>query len=338
MQILRLVFAALGALALSMCAGSQTGGSTAPQATPTSAASISAKPSIAVPRTFAAVLQNVGENGTLDSARIDALAASSYDALLIDEIGTSASAYSSRESAIVARLHSSAGTTFARKAVYGYVDIGEAESFRAYWQPTWKPGSPSFILSGTDPNGFAGDFPVNFGSTAWQAMVFGSSASLIDRAIADGFDGVYLDWVTGYNFAPVQAIDTNARSTMATFVAAISTYAKAKKPGFIIIAQNAPELSADPRYTRSVDAVLQEGLFYGNSATQAGDIAQTPAATAILLSELTFLEAAGKPVFSIDYATMSNNATDAYRRAKAAGVIEYVSDRALGALSAFPPG
>ncbi len=332
MQIVRLAVAVLGALALSMCNGSHTGGSTAPQVTPTPLA-----PSFVVPRTFAAVLQNVGENGTLDSARIDALAASPYDAILTDEIGTSSSPYAAMQNAIVARLHASAGTTFARKVVYGYVDIGEAESFRAYWQPGWQPGSPSFILSGTDPNGFAGDYPVNFGSPAWQAIVFGSPTSLIDRAIADGFDGVYLDWVSGYNFAPVQAVDQNAPSTMATFVASISTYAKAKKPGFVIIAQNAPELIADSRYIHAVDAVLQEDLFYANSATQAGDLVQTPGVTAKLLSEFSVLEASGKPVFSIDYATTAANASDAYRRAKAAGIIEYVGERALGALSAFPP-
>ena len=332
MQMLRLVLAALGALALSMCAGSQTGGSTSTATPP-----VVVTASIPVPRTFAAVLQNVGENGASDNARIDALTASSYDAILIDEIGTSSSAFASTQSTIVARLHASAGTTFSHKAVYGYVDIGEAESFRAYWQPGWQPGSPSFILSGTDPNGFSGDYPVNFGSPAWQAIVYGSQASLIDRAIADGFDGVYLDWVTGYNFAPVRSLDPNPQSTMTTFVAAISAYAKARRPGFAIIAQNAPELAADPRYARAVDAVLQEDLFYANSATQAGDIPQTPAVTTKLLSEFVAFQAAGKPVFSIDYATTSNNAADAYRRAKAAGVIEYVGERALSVLSALRP-
>ena len=332
MQLRRLVLAALGALALSTCGGSQTGGSTS-TATPL----VVVAASIPIPHTFAAVLQNVGENGPGDSARIDALAASPYDAILIDEIGTSSSAFASTQNAIIARLHASAGTTFTHKTVYGYVNIGEAESFRSYWQPAWQPGSPSFILSGTDPNGFSGDYPVNFGSPEWQSIVYGSHASLIDRAIADGFDGVYLDWVTGYNFAPVQALDPNAQFTMTTFVAAISAYAKAKRPGFVIIAQNAPELAADPRYTRAVDAVLQEDLFYANSATQAGDIAQSPAVTANLLREFSVLEAGGKTIFSIDYATTAANAADAYRRAKGAGIVEYVGNRALGALSSFPP-
>ena len=296
-----------------------------------------ATPNFTVPRTFAAVLQNVGENGPEDALRIDALASAPYDALLIDEIGTSSSAYATTQAAIVSRLHASAGSSLAHKLVYGYVNIGEAESFRAYWQPGWAPGSPSFVLSGLDPNGFAGDYPVNFASPAWQAIVFGTPASLIDRAIADGFDGVYLDWVMGYAFAPVILANPNAQSAMATFVSAIATYAKAKKPGFTIVAQNARELSTDSRYLQAVDAVLQEDLFFSNSVTQAGDIAQNGAVTAQLLMEFSQLRLAGKPIFSIDYATTAANATSAYTRARSAGVIEYVSDRALGALSSFPP-
>jgi len=323
------------ALALGACGGG--GGSGSGGAVSSASPAAAATPDFTVPRTFAAVLQNVGENGPADAGRIDALAGAPYDALLIDEIGTSSSAYASTQAAIVSRLHASAGSSLAHKLVFGYVDIGEAESFRAYWQAGWAPGTPSFVLSGTDPNGFAGDYPVNFASPTWQAIVFGSPASLIDRAIADGFDGVYLDWVTGYTFAPVIAANPNAQTTMASFVAAIATYAKAKKPGFTIVAQNARELSTDSRYLEAVDAVLQEDLFFSNSATQAGDIAQNSAVTSQLLTELSALRFAGKPVFSIDYATTSANATSAYTRARSAGVIEYVSDRALGALSSFPP-
>jgi len=94
---------------------------------------------------------------------------------------------------------------------------------------------------------------------------------------------------TGYAFSPVLAIDPNAQATMARFVAAISVYAKAKKPGFTIVAQNAIELANDSRYLGAVDAVLQEDLFFANSAAQAGDIVQSPAITSQLLAEFTLM-------------------------------------------------
>jgi len=51
---------------------------------------------------------------------------------------------------------------------------------------------------------------------------------------------------------------------MVELVRAISAYAKARAPGFLIVPQNAPELGRRAYYLEAVDGVAQEGLYYGH--------------------------------------------------------------------------
>src|SRR5579875_3462164 len=86
---------------------------------------------------FAIQLQNVGQNGTVDIPNISAISTSRYDVVAIDEITTSNSALKLNTVAIVNQIHATAGTALSHKILLAYVDIGEAENYRTYWQTAW---------------------------------------------------------------------------------------------------------------------------------------------------------------------------------------------------------
>lgn len=83
-----------------------------------------------------------------------------------------------------------------RRIVIAYLNIGQAEDYRSYWRKGWRLGSPSWILA-RDPDGWKGNFPVAYWKPAWQDLIAGGDGLLASIA-ALGFDGVYLDWVGGF--------------------------------------------------------------------------------------------------------------------------------------------
>ncbi len=331
------------ALALSACNTLALNSSTATSAlssiaSPNPAGTAVSQPQLSSVKFFAIVLQNVGQNGStpVDVANIASIAQSRYDVVTIDEVTTSSLATKLPALPIVNSLHATAGADVSHKIVLAYIDLGEAENYRTYWQQSWTIGSPSFIL-GTDPNGFPNNFTVNYSDPGWKSVVFGSSGALIDQAIADGFDGVFLDNVGAYNYPAVSNADRNAQSDMVTFVAAISIYAKSKSPNFFIVTNNGAGLTNDSRFVAAIDADSEESLFYGSSPTQQGDIPADKGTQIATLTLLQRIQAVNKPVFSIDYATSSNNAQLAYAGGAANRLIEYVTTRALSQLTATPP-
>jgi cysteinyl-tRNA synthetase len=287
-------------------------------------------------KTFAIVLQNVGQNGTVDLVNVGPITNSRYDVVTLDEINTYNSALRLNQAAIVSQMHATAGATLSRKILLAYLDVGEAENVRTYWQPSWGVGAPSFIL-GADPNGYTNNFAVNYSDPRWQAVVFGSSAALVDQAIADGFDGAFLDNVGAYAYPSVVSADRNAQSDMVTFVAAISSYAKTKNPNFLIVTNDGAGLTNDSRFTAAIDADSEEALFYGSSPTQQGDIQTDSATRAATLTYVQRVQSVNKPVFSIDFATSPNDVQLAYAGGAANRLIEYVTTRSLAALTTTPP-
>ena len=86
----------------------------------------------------------------------------------------------------------------ARRLVIAYMSIGEAEDYRYYWQENWEPGSPEFIER-ENPD-WKGNYKVRYWDTAWQAIIFGGPDAYLDRILASGFDGAYLDIIDAYEY------------------------------------------------------------------------------------------------------------------------------------------
>ena len=79
-----------------------------------------------------------------------------------------------------------------------YMSIGEAEDYRYYWDDGWSVGSPEWIED-ENPN-WEGNYKVRYWDEEWQAVIFGSEDAYLDKIIAAGFDGVYLDIIDAFEY------------------------------------------------------------------------------------------------------------------------------------------
>ncbi|MCE1247479.1 MAG: endo alpha-1,4 polygalactosaminidase [Firmicutes bacterium] len=340
------------------CSGGSGGSGSGPQPTPTVT---SAPLSIGEVTSWAIQLQNIETDESMG-----ALASSDYDMLVIEPTRTDWSSENMNfdTAKLVSELQSTpASDGIHRKLVIAYVDIGQAEDYRWYWtwSKNWTPGQPfpddwpSFIIS-PDPDGWAGDFPVAYWDPNWKDIAvygknqssspYGNYTSIIDEAIRDGFDGIYMDWVAGYEdeqvLARAEKDGVDAAQEMKNFISEIRTYAHQRKPGFIMIQQNGSTLDQyQPDILNVVDAISQEAVWYEGAsfddwdAADAADISVDTDLTNEYITNLTRWKKKGIPVFNVEYAV--NNASEAYEKSRAEGFVPYCSRRPLSHLSTTPP-
>jgi cysteinyl-tRNA synthetase len=272
---------------------------------------------------------------------IQKLAASHYDLLVIDQTRSlqGEETYDSKRD--VSLLKKSANSSGGRKIVVCYLDVGEAESYRWYWQKGWGIGNPEWIVS-EDPDGWDENYPVKLWREEWKNIM----KKYLDRIIADGYDGVYLDWLEIYSFQPVaDAADSeglNSQGELIKFVRELSQHARSKNPNFLFIAQNASELAEFPEYVRLFDAIAQEAIWYDgegdpDTEEQPGDVQSDPEYSEEYLNNLKSWQKRGKPVFNAEYAQEPSNTQRAYRLGNKYGFKTYVTLRPLGALTHTPP-
>jgi cysteinyl-tRNA synthetase len=298
-------------------------------------------------RTFAYQLQ-----GLENAARRQALEQSDYDLFVLEPTRTVKGSQSFDAKGMVSRLKNAGGR---RRLVVAYIDIGEAEKYRTYWLSTWqmptrtgKPGNPDFILA-PDPDGWSDCFPVAYWDARWQAIVATGGDSLLAKALDDGFDGLYMDWVEGYADTHVRARakqdGVNAKTEMIRFIRTIRSTAQQCNPDFLVIAQNAPDLIENhPAYPKVIDAMGQEDLHFSGAADvgwfnpRSGDI-RTPNADRLWLQQrLDLYLAAGLPVLTIDYCVDEQNRLSCYQLSRQRGYVPFVSRTPLDRLPEAPPG
>ncbi len=86
----------------------------------------------------------------------------------------------------------------ARRLVFAYMNIGEADSFRYYWKSNWREGAPSFLAS--PKAGSPDTHYVQYWNPAWQKLITGDANSYLYGIFAQGFDGVVIDGVEAYRY------------------------------------------------------------------------------------------------------------------------------------------
>jgi cysteinyl-tRNA synthetase len=213
------------------------------------------------------------------------------------------------------------------RLVLCYVSIGQAATFEYYWENEWYDNPPEW-LGDHDPV-WAGDRWVQYWSPEWQAIIFGAPESYVDRAIALGFDGIYMDRVDTYYYYEELGRETAAQE-MVDFIADIAAYARERYPGFGIVAQNAEELGVRfPDYMETVTGVGVEELYYGYPRDHEPSPPEWTAEREAILDQWV---AAGKLVLTIDYSGKPEQIDDAYARAQARGYVPFVTVRSLGLL------
>lgn len=85
-----------------------------------------------------------------------------------------------------------------RRLVIAYMNIGSAETFRYYWQSNWGLHRPNWIKKKYD--GYKDEFWVKFWHSDWQKIIYQTDDSYLNKVIAAGFDGAYLDNIEAYYF------------------------------------------------------------------------------------------------------------------------------------------
>jgi cysteinyl-tRNA synthetase, unknown class len=137
--------------------------------------------------------------------------------------------------------------------------------------------------------------------------------------------------------------DQDYKQLMRDFVIGISQYAKASKPGFLIIPQNGIEIitvdgesgsDLHTSYLNAIDGHGQEDLFYGYTA----DNKATPASDNSYLREfLDKSKGQGKVILVTDYCSTASYVNDSYSKNKAANYISFAaSHRELDNIPAYP--
>lgn len=238
-----------------------------------------------------------------------------------------------------------------RRIVLAYFSVGEAEDYRFYWNEEWletatpepaaagkaaptKPDKPDRWLSakappwlGDENESWGGNFQVKYWDPGWQAILFGSPTSFLERVLAQGFDGIYLDRVDAYyEFVSERE---SAGDDMAELVIRLAEHARRIKPDCIVVPQNGEELLLKPAYVAAIDAIAKEDLFYGSPTEGEANNSQQ------IANSLSWLEPAtkaGRPVLTIEYLDKPEAKAEAAAAAREKGFIPYFGPRSLDKL------
>jgi len=219
----------------------------------------------------------------LQEMNIDELAGSPYRFIVIDPSSDDSGRFTAAD---IGRLKASG------KTVLAYLSIGEAESYRGYWQAEWNTSPPSWM--GVENPDWEGNYKVRYWDTNWQGIIFndGGTGSL-DYILDAGFDGVYLDIVDAYYYwgsdeaqdagesqpynggasQSTPSLRTNA-DEMVDFIAALAAHARARSGygQFIVCPQNATNIIHDmsagklASWWNTIDAVGAEDTYHYGDA------------------------------------------------------------------------
>lgn len=258
------------------------------------------------------------------------LAGVPYDAIVIDYTrdGSEATALAAAD---VQRMKFKADGS--RRVVLAYMSIGEAESYRWYWNSSWNDFwfIPNFLTKpswvGPQNGDWKGNYAVRYWDPAWQKIIVGDGGYL-DRLAKLGFDGVWLDKVDSA-FEKIATERPTARADMIDFVGKIAAKGRKATPGFLVFPQNAERLLDDPAYRKLIDGIGKEDLLFGEDSTgkpnAPGEIAKNSALLRLLAGE-------GKPVLAVEYLDDQARIDAARRDIQAFGFVPHFADRELAAM------
>ena len=265
----------------------------------------------------------------LDIARA---AASPFDLLVID-YAKDGSDDTALKPAELARLQQKPDGS--RRLVLAYLSIGEAESYRSYWNNRWTRDKPGWLLA-ENPE-WKENYAVCFWDPAWQGIMCGGPQSRLDLILAAGFDGVYLDKCDVFedlerHHKREHRSRPNIQGDMVAFVQRIASHAKSRKPDFLVVMQNAEVLLEDANLRGAIDGVAKEELLYGVDAPEkknGGDDVDWSR------ERLDLVKRDGKMVLVVEYLQNQSKIQDAARVLSEFGYVLYIApkDRELARLN-----
>jgi cysteinyl-tRNA synthetase len=226
-----------------------------------------------------------------------------------------------------------------RRLVLAYLSIGEAESYRGYWRPEWKKQKPSWLLA-ENPE-WEENYAVCFWDAGWQAIMCGAPNARLDRILAAGFDGVYLDKCDVFeDMREHKMKEAKSRpdleGDMIKFVTRLSQHAKSQRPDFLVVMQNAESLLDRPELRRVLDGSAKEELVFGVDAPEKRNDAEELDWSR---NQFDLMKREGKLVLVVEYLNNPQKITEARNIIDRLGYVLHISpkDRELKKLI-YPTG
>jgi cysteinyl-tRNA synthetase, unknown class len=124
---------------------------------------------------------------------LTAIKDTNYDIVLIDLFFNDGSELSAAEIDSLKKKK-----TGESRLVICYMSIGEAENYRYYWVPGWRPGIPAWL--GPQNPSWPGNYKVRYWNPDWQTIIYGNDTSYLKKITDAGFDGVYLDIIDAFEY------------------------------------------------------------------------------------------------------------------------------------------
>jgi cysteinyl-tRNA synthetase len=285
---------------------------------------------------------------------IEDLSRQPHDLIVIDATkdGTFAHSFTRAE---VQRLKDRPG---AQSVVVSYISIGEASDYRDHWQDNWTTytdpdqraagelteHAPKWLGAWNEqwPN----SRKVRYWDPDWQKIIFNNDKTgWLDRIVAAGFDGAYLDIVLGYYHWGTEAANSatshpgdprnefEAAQRMIDFIGAMGAHARKTNPDFIIIPQNGAFIidalededhARRDAYLEAIQAIACEDLFFRGDKIENNPFA--PDEEAIDALSRDFLEP-GIAVLAVDYVNDRRKVQKLYEAATAKGFLPYAAPK-----------
>ena len=215
-----------------------------------------------------------------------------------------------------------------RRIVLAYLSVGEAERYRYYWRTEWDVSQTRPKWLGAENPQWPGDYQVQFADPEWQALIFGTKESYLDRILQAGFDGVYLDRVDA--FQDVEDTMPGAEGAMSGFVQRLADHARRTNPSFLIVMQNAEELAASKSLLSRLDGLSKEDLIFGFDNS---DLPNPEPMLRDSVANLRKAKRAGVKVFALEYAATPEHVAEAIALTRREGFLLHITERTLGTLS-----
>ena len=264
----------------------------------------------------------------LQNASPRAIAKSGFDLVVMDysRDGSDEGAYTREEIEMIKR---------AGVIPIAYISIGEAEDYRFYWKEGWKENPPKWL--GPENPDWGGNYAVKYWEGDWKRIVF----EYLDKIIAQGFSGVYLDKVDEFEFWGENGYNEGwTAKQMIEFILQIANYTRSKSgKDFIIIPQNGERLLLydDGSLLSILSGWASEDVFYDGLEPSPWMDEKVPLLDRVVKS--------GKVVLAVDYVDDGTRSEedlariiDFIRKARGRGYIPYAAfeDRELDRLNVIP--
>ncbi len=297
-------------------------------------------------------LQGAGKNRKSHKLPIGELKLSAHDLLVIDfsKDGSDAGAFTSDQ---IASLKS---RKKANPVIVSYISIGEASDYRDHWQDDWttytdqdqraagEPTDKAPAWLGAWNENWPNSRKVRYWDKDWQAVIFNEARTgWLDKIVAAGFDGAYLDIVDAYYHWGCEIAQSGgcrdgdpktereAAARMIDFISALARHARKTNPEFLVIPQNGAYIidalededhARRDAYIKAISAIACEDLFFRGDKPE--NNALNPDKDTLGILEANFLDS-GKPVLTVDYINEPKKIAEFYESAIRNGFLPYAA-------------